>query len=1039
MAKPAHYRRTFVTRSSDSPSATGPVAAPTRRPKARWLVLGVVAVLLIALAIAYAARRHLAREALVGWLQGRGIEADASFEALGPRGLVGELRIGPAESPIITAARAEVSYRLTGPWRGEAFGVEIARIRLERPDIRIQLTERGVSLGQLDPLIADFRARPARADGPAPEIVVEDGVLRVTHASGQAVIHADAHMSQGVLVSLSGRMEPTRFETAALMLDIADARVGLVTRDSRTSLSFVGALKSGRLGEATFGAGALNLAAAAAYPDLEAQAIDGPVVLVADLNAAEVSHGEIKGERLRLNGSFRGEAQGALDRLSLRGRTSLTASGEGLSTAGASLGAIEMSAASDDLAWRRGEGGGVTGAVRTSLQAEDVTSGDLALDRASANLDGAAAYDAEGFTLDLSGPVAAAGGWGGLGRVAADDFPELAAIKRAAADFSLAAAGVRIGLGNNGLQVGLAQSATVRTGSGALVRVSPRPDAPLYGAQGGALNISTSGGGLPRIEAQVAGYNLNGGTLNATTRLAFETDLGPLRGMKGETQGRLNVTNGRTAFLASACAPFEMARLETGDTSVIDIEAQLCPTDQPLVVVQGGQWVLDAAARAASADIPFLQARASEAAADLRLGANRGGLFVEAKVDRATVSDTSPEPRFHPLDLTGVAGLQADAWTGALDLASGGYQVAEVALRHNGVSGTGGVSIDTGTLAFTAEGLQPAALSPLAEVIGEPVEGTVLFTGAIDWNAEGVQSHGRLDVPSLDFKSPAGAVQGLSGQIDFTSLVPLQTAPDQTLTADVVQALAPLTGSKVIFQLLPDELTLSEGAFEVGGGVVRIAPMSIPLDQTQSWRGELVIEAVQLSEFVEATPFADRVDLDAVVSGRLPFVIGPEGITFIQGKLTAIAPGRLSIRREALTQVDATGGAATATAEGLGDQAVPVAQADQANAAVDFAYQAMEDLAFDLLDAEVNSLPGGRLGVLFKIRGEHSPPQRQEIRLTLGELISRSFLNRELPLPSGTKVDLTLDTSLNLNELLADYAAAQDVDGSGAVQPPAPE
>lgn len=1027
-----------MTRSSDSPPATGPTAAPARRPKARWLALGVVAVLLIALAVAYAARRHLAREALVGWLQSRGVEAEARFEALGPRGLVGELRIGPADSPIITAARAEVSYRLTGPWRGEAFGVEVARIRLVRPDIRMQLTDSGVSLGQLDPLIADFRDRPAGADGPAPEIVVEDGVLRVTHDAGQAVIHADAHMSQGVLVSLSGRMEPTRFETEALMLDIADARVGLVTQKARTSLSFVGALESGRLGETTFGAGALNLAAAVAYPDLEARAIDGPVVLVADLNAAEVSQGEISGARVRLNGSFRGEAQGALDQLRLRGQTSITARGEDLSMAGARLGAIEASVASDDLAWRRGAGGGLTGAVRTSLNAQDVTSGDLALDRASANLDGTAAYDAEGLRLNVSGSVAAAGGWAGLGAATSDDFAELAAIKRAAADFSLAAPGVRLALGEGGLQVGLIQAAAVRTESGGLVRISPRLEAPLYGGDGGALNISTAGGGLPRIEAQVTGYSLDAGRLNATTRLAFETDFGPLRGMKGEARGRLNLANGRMTFLANACAPFQMARLETGETSVVDIEAELCPTDQPLVVVEGGQWALNTTARGASAEIPFLQARASDAAADLRLGTNRGGLFVQATVERAKVSDTSPEPRFYPLDLTGVAGLQGDAWTGALDLASSGYRVAEVGLRHDGASGAGGVTLDTGTLTFTAEGLQPAALSPLAEVIGEPVEGTALFTGAINWSAAGVDSHGRLDVPGLDFKSPAGAVQGLSGQIDFTSLVPLQTAPGQTLTADVVQALAPLTGSQVTFQLLPDQLTLSEGTFEVGGGKIRIAPMSIPLDQTKSWRGELVIEAVQLSEFVEATPFADRVDLDAVVSGRLPFVIGPEGITFIQGKLTAIAPGRLSIRREALTQVDATGGAATASAEGLGDQAVPVAQADQANAAVDFAYQAMEHLAFDLLDAEVNSLPGGRLGVLFKIRGEHSPPQRQEIRLTLGELISRSFLNKELPLPSGTKVDLTLDTSLNLNELLADYAAAQAVDGSGAVQPPAP-
>ena len=50
----------------------------------------------------------------------------------------------------------------------------------------------------------------------------------------------------------------------------------------------------------------------------------------------------------------------------------------------------------------------------------------------------------------------------------------------------------------------------------------------------------------------------------------------------------------------------------------------------------------------------------------------------------------------------------------------------------------------------------------------------------------------------------------------------------------------------------------------------------------------------------------------------------------------------------------------------------------------------------------------------------HDPPQRQELRIPLAEFISRQFLNRELPLPSNTGIDLTLDTSVNLNELVSD-------------------
>jgi hypothetical protein len=73
--------------------------------------------------------------------------------------------------------------------------------------------------------------------------------------------------------------------------------------------------------------------------------------------------------------------------------------------------------------------------------------------------------------------------------------------------------------------------------------------------------------------------------------------------------------------------------------------------------------------------------------------------------------------------------------------------------------------------------------------------------------------------------------------------------------------------------------------------------------------------------------------------------------------------------------------------------------------------------------------------VLFRIQGEHRPPQRQQIRLSLMEVIRRTYLEKVLPLPSGTKVDLTLDTSVNFDELLRDFAEFQSLRGSQAVQP----
>jgi hypothetical protein len=94
----------------------------------------------------------------------------------------------------------------------------------------------------------------------------------------------------------------------------------------------------------------------------------------------------------------------------------------------------------------------------------------------------------------------------------------------------------------------------------------------------------------------------------------------------------------------------------------------------------------------------------------------------------------------------------------------------------------------------------------------------------------------------------------------------------------------------------------------------------------------------------------------------------------------------------------------------------------------------MEHLAFDTLTANIDSLPQGRLGVLFHIKGEHQPPKRQVLKVGVDELLNRSFLNKSQPLPSGTKVDLTLDTTLNLDQLLGDFAGFQKLGGSGDVQ-----
>jgi hypothetical protein len=174
------------------------------------------------------------------------------------------------------------------------------------------------------------------------------------------------------------------------------------------------------------------------------------------------------------------------------------------------------------------------------------------------------------------------------------------------------------------------------------------------------------------------------------------------------------------------------------------------------------------------------------------------------------------------------------------------------------------------------------------------------------------------------------------------------------------------------------------------------------------------------------TGFADKVKLQAVVDGRIPFRAGPDGLRFSDGDLRSVRPGRLSIPREALTEVAASGGPeAVAGVEG--------APMPEVNAFQDFAYQALENLAYNELEVSVDSRPGGRLGLVFGVKGRHDPPQKQQARISLFDVLRGRAFQRRIPLPSDTPVNLTLDTSINFDELLQTWLDLQR-ERSAAVQ-----
>ena len=624
-------------------------------------------------------------------------------------------------------------------------------------------------------------------------------------------------------------------------------------------------------------------------------------------------------------------------------------------------------------------------------------------------------------------------------------------MKRAAQGFRVSAPAALVDVSRGAARLALPRPVQILADGGGVLNLSGRGAAQVIGPDGGALTLALHGGGLPTLNADVRRLRIADGGLTAQGAATVAGRFGLARDATLDASGTLSAAHGAVRFTADRCAPFTAGKLVFGANDVERLAGQLCPMDGPVFTAANGGWRLRGRIAGLAGEAPFLQARLAGGAGLLKAEQASGRLAVTTVLDQAKVADTARETRFNPLRMGAAAALADGVWAADLTFATpDGHPLGGAHLRQDTHDGRGGLTLDTGTLVFAEGGLQPLQLSPLAAALASPAEGRARFTGRVDWTPNGATSGGTLSVPGLDFQSAAGKVTGLAGEIVFASLAPLTAAPGQSLRIASIAGLVPITGVTAGVSLDSKALTITGGEAAVGGGRVRIESLSVPLTPDAApdaaMTGVLILDGVQLHDLVEASPFGDRVDLDAKVSGRVPFESQGGKVRVAAAELHAIQPGRLSIARQALSGVAASG-SMSALPGATGAAAGPIAAAIAAPIAApipandtftDFAYQAMENLAFDKLDAAIASRADGRLGVLAHIVGRHDPPKRQEIRLSLFDLIGRKFLTKPLPLPSDTGVDLTLDTTLNLDDLLADYKAYRELHGSPAVQPPAP-
>jgi hypothetical protein len=603
----------------------------------------------------------------------------------------------------------------------------------------------------------------------------------------------------------------------------------------------------------------------------------------------------------------------------------------------------------------------------------------------------------------------------------------------------------------------------------ASLTIAPRGTTPLVRTAGaqmtGGFNLDVAGGGLPQLRLAVASYRYrteqNRTLLDADAEFKTALSYGSFRGIDLSGRGKLAMAGERVRFDVPQCADLTLAsymaagadlvrnlkgrfcgatvdmtgdRLQVslaqcadvsfaafingGTDQLRDARGRLCATqNRPLLVSQPSGWQLEAGLNDASARLVAGDVTVSGGAARIQLAGDetaiRSGTIT---LDRANLADVQTTARFQPVSASGAIRAAGDNWTGDIALSFRDRRLASVALKHALNSGTGEAEITARGLAFDPNMLQPADIAPFLSAFGSRVRGNVDFTGRFSWSRDGMASEGRLVIPGVDLQSPFGAVRQLKTDLSFTSLMPVALRPAQTVTVDILDLALPLEQVSATFSYSPDAVRLDSATASVAQGRAVLDAMTYNLAPGSTSSGTLRLQNINAQTLVEAAGLSDRMGIEARIDGAVPFTLGPEGVRFVDGRVAANAPGRLSIKREALTASVGTSGSA---------QAPP-------NAVQDFAYQALEHLAFERLEGVVNSRPMGRLGLLLRIVGQNDPPKVEETRVGVLALLRGQAFDKPLPLPKGTPIDLTLDTSLNLDELLDSYLNRS---GAGAAAP----
>ena len=257
------------------------------------------------------------------------------------------------------------------------------------------------------------------------------------------------------------------------------------------------------------------------------------------------------------------------------------------------------------------------------------------------------------------------------------------------------------------------------------------------------------------------------------------------------------------------------------------------------------------------------------------------------------LEDRQKDARFQPLTSQGAGLLLANNRISAqasMHEPESQREVVVADIAHDLGSGVGSAKLTMNELQFDAK-LQPDAISHLLLGVVANAEGKVRGSGRIDWNPQATTSTGSFTTDGLDFAAAFGPAKGVSGTVEFTDLLGLITAPDQHLKVAEINPGIEVDDGELHFELRADNVLAVLGAkWPFLSGTLTLEPTSMKLGIAETRHFTLRIEGLDASHFVERMELGN-ISATGIFDGVIPMVFDQDGGRLEGGQLISRPPG----------------------------------------------------------------------------------------------------------------------------------------------------